>query len=422
MSASKLLLAGTGLLRVHKDLTFLPLIPLPKPSFSQSIRFRGVCSSVAVESVAADNSELSQQLPPLLHPWPEWVTFVDRLKTNGYLIESPVKEDGTDGAGDFIYREMNLLKDPCLSFARDRYDLFNSLSSEDIQAVVEVGCPNILRKVVNSAKRLRAHLELEEGDVCGSCNLRGSCDRAYVVPKDSEPPRTVDVVRLLMFYAMDPLVISGGEKPPSRELAESCVRKLISKLVELSESTPSPPPPKQTARAPLPEKKAVENFSDNVSNDIKMQSGDWTCTNCNFLNFKKNRQCLKCRVDRPVNVGVQMKDGDWVCSKCNFVNFARNRRCRECSADGPVREGDNVEMKNGDWNCLQCNFMNFARNKMCKSCRAPRPVRQLNPGEWECPSCDFLNFRKNEACRKCKSKRPRQDEREYEEQLWRSPY
>jgi hypothetical protein len=39
------------------------------------------------------------------------------------------------------------------------------LSSKDIQAVVEGGCPNLLRKAVNSAKRLRAHLRLEEGDV-----------------------------------------------------------------------------------------------------------------------------------------------------------------------------------------------------------------------------------------------------------------
>lgn len=42
-------------------------------------------------------------------------------------METPVKEDGADGTYGtchMIYREMNLLKDPCLSFARDRYDLF----------------------------------------------------------------------------------------------------------------------------------------------------------------------------------------------------------------------------------------------------------------------------------------------------------
>lgn len=39
------------------------------------------------------------------------------------------------------------------------------LPTHDIQAVVEGGCPNLLRKAVNSAKRLRAHLQLDEGDV-----------------------------------------------------------------------------------------------------------------------------------------------------------------------------------------------------------------------------------------------------------------
>lgn len=43
--------------------------------------------------------------------------------------------------------------------------LYRLLPLEDIQAVVEGGCPNLLRKSVNSAKRLRAHLRLDEGDV-----------------------------------------------------------------------------------------------------------------------------------------------------------------------------------------------------------------------------------------------------------------
>ena len=36
---------------------------------------------------------------------------------------------------------------------------------QDIQTIVEKGCPNINRKTVNSGKRLRAHLQLDEGDV-----------------------------------------------------------------------------------------------------------------------------------------------------------------------------------------------------------------------------------------------------------------
>ena len=36
---------------------------------------------------------------------------------------------------------------------------------QDVQTLVEKGCPNINRKTVNSGKRLRAHLQLDEGDV-----------------------------------------------------------------------------------------------------------------------------------------------------------------------------------------------------------------------------------------------------------------
>lgn len=37
---------------------------------------------------------------------------------------------------------------------------------KDIEMVVEGGCPNLLRKAVNSAKRLRAYVRLDEGEVC----------------------------------------------------------------------------------------------------------------------------------------------------------------------------------------------------------------------------------------------------------------
>lgn len=38
--------------------------------------------------------------------------------------------------------------------------------------------------------------------------------------------------------------------------------------------------------------------------------------------------------------------------RCNFLNFARNRRCLKCNEDGPKRVWENdIEMKNGDWIC-----------------------------------------------------------------------
>jgi hypothetical protein len=40
------------------------------------------------------------------------------------------------------------------------------LSRKDIQVIAGPGCPSIDRKVVNSGKRLRAHVGIDEGNVC----------------------------------------------------------------------------------------------------------------------------------------------------------------------------------------------------------------------------------------------------------------
>lgn len=355
------------------------------------------------------------------HPWPEWVAFIDRLKAKGYLVGNP-QGHGSAGADGNVYNDMNLLKDATLSFARDRFDILKSLSNEDIRALVESGCPNLFRKAVNSAKRLRAYLQLDEGDVCSACNLRGSCDKAYVILKESEAAaRTVDIVRILLFYALDPLVVSDGEKLPRRALVEASARNLLSELTLLGETSPDPALPKPAAQA-SPQKKRSLSFMEDK--DVEMKRGDWMCPNCNFVNFAKNLRCLTCKEDGPKRVGPdesEMKKGDWICPECNFMNFSRNVRCLKCKLEGPKRVSvDNVEMKKGDWNCPQCSFMNFASNRKCLRCREARPKRQLNPGEWECPSCDFLNYRRNVVCLKCNCERTSEVATRYEEQMWRS--
>lgn len=45
------------------------------------------------------------------------------------------------------------------------------LSREDILVVAGSGCPSTDRKVVNSGKRLRAHVGIDEGNVCSIFNI-----------------------------------------------------------------------------------------------------------------------------------------------------------------------------------------------------------------------------------------------------------
>ncbi|KAE8723591.1 Zinc finger (Ran-binding) family protein, putative isoform 2 [Hibiscus syriacus] len=417
MAASTFLLFNSSLIRARKPL-LLSVSSKPFPTLSR----RYTSSAAPLDTLNSDSAaDEPLDSAPQSHPWPEWVTFIDRLKSKGYFVEAN-NSAASDAAND--YKDMNFVKDACISFARDRFDLFKSLSTDDIETVVGSGCPNLLRKSVNSAKRLRVHVQIDEGDVCSTCNVRGSCDRAYVTLKESEAAaRTVDIVRILLSYALDPLAISEGEKPPGRERIDASARNLLSDLTKLSDTSCNAELPKSSAKAPTRKKNTLSGNDDEEFTNVEMKRGDWMCPKCNFLNFSRNLHCLKCKEDGPKNVRgdeIEMKKGDWICSECNFMNFSRNKRCLRCKADGPNKvETDVVQMKKGDWNCPECGFMNFSSNRKCLRCQEARPKRQLNPGEWECPTCDFVNFRRNQVCLKCKHERPGEPANEHDEHTWR---
>ncbi|KAK6925301.1 hypothetical protein RJ641_009627, partial [Dillenia turbinata] len=351
MSTSKLLLLGTSIFGNYKPFNSVttkilsPHFTKPYPSSSPPLNFR-LCASYSFSSssAAAVDSTIDEG-DSELHPWPEWVSFIDRLRSKGYFLPSTCTAL-EPSESSLEYKDVNLLKDPCLSFARDRFDFFKSLSTKDVQNVVEGGCPNLLKKAVNSAKRLRAHLRLDEGDVCSACNLRGSCDRAYVILQDTEvAARTVDLVRILLYYALDPLVISGGEKPPGRDIVEASARKLLSELNQLSETSPDPEFQQPVAKGAREVKKSLNVKPDKARQKVKMKRGDWVCPNCNCMNYAKNEQCYRCKEERPKRVAVastaEMQKGDWIC-----------QACLKCKAEGPDKvEFNPVTMKKGDWNC-----------------------------------------------------------------------
>ncbi|KAI3890452.1 hypothetical protein MKX03_024994 [Papaver bracteatum] len=273
--------------------------------------------------------------------------FIDKLKNNGYFFN----EDPLTGLAD-----LSQLRYACLSFARNRLDAIKPLSREDTGIVVKYGCPCLDLNVVNAAKRLRAFVGLDEEDVCGGCNLHGACDRANMKLEDSEASAHIaDVMRMLLMYALDPLV-HLSEKPNSREYVEASARRLLS---ELSEAPPDHSLPNSDVK---PKRKSV---------------------NLNKSQYYQN---------------IEMKKGNRMCSKCNFMNFARNTLCLKCK-DAPTLVS-------------QCDFMNFARNETCFRCQGLRPKRELQPGDWECPSCDFVNSTNNTTCLKCSYDHPKDIKRE----------
>ncbi|KAK4362058.1 hypothetical protein RND71_017299 [Anisodus tanguticus] len=411
MSASRLFfLLGASIVRNsnHSINISSPLsqICFAKPLLSPIVQFRSYnCTSTTLETNTVEPLVSTKN-----HPWPEWIAFVDRLKSKGYFPESTKTNEDGDGS---IYTDMTLAKDACLNFSRDRSDIFKKLSTQDMQRIVEKGCPILFRKVVNSGKRLRMHLKLDEGEVCGVCNLRGSCDRAYLILKESEGvARTVDIVRVLLIYAFDHAVISNGAMSPGSELIGVSARQLLSELVELSETPVDPEHPSPAPKVSPRKKQFVSSRKDGPE-DVGMK--------------RRDSVGLEGGVPKE-GLNVEMKQGDWVCQQCKFMNFARNAQCLKCDAEGPSQDarmaGVVQELKKGDWNCPQCTFMNFASNTKCLRCQERRPKRLLNPGEWECPSCDFLNYRKNMVCKKCTCERPKDEKTQskYERQLWTKPY
>ena len=116
MSASRFLLFNTSLIRARKPL-FLPFSPHLlsfKPFPSLSLRFHRYTSSAdALHTLDVNTAEpLDSASQP--HPCPEWVTFMDRLKSKGYLVE-PNNAATSDAATD--YKDMDFVKDAGLSFA-----------------------------------------------------------------------------------------------------------------------------------------------------------------------------------------------------------------------------------------------------------------------------------------------------------------
>ncbi|KAK6911557.1 Zinc finger, RanBP2-type [Dillenia turbinata] len=283
----------------------------------------------------------------LVHPWPEWIELMERLVQQNYfdhrrkdedkMIEelgfrmSDVAEEGFD-----FTRDWKTVQTACLNFGRDRFDILRSLSRQDIQMLVGYGCPSADRKVVFSGKLLRKHAHLDEGDVCSSCSLRSSCEKAYLLTNKEDEARTIDVMRILLSFGFDP--INGSVTNMSllkQKSVKTVVRKLLHEVVKLSAvpidpNLPPPvikkPPPKVKQPPPPPKKRVGRD-------DIEMKKGDWLCPKCDFMNFAKNTICLQCDAKRPKR---QLLPGEWECPECNFLNYRRNMACFHCECKRPT--------------------------------------------------------------------------------------
>lgn len=111
--------------------------------------------------------------------------------------------------------------------------------------------------------------------VCSSCNLRGDCERAFVKAREDEGGRTVDIMRIVLTYGLDPFIGSVENKPCLTKMVEDSVRRLLKEIVEHST---------KEENSNLPDSREVvighvhPNQQDKGKMDVlKMKQGDWIC-------------------------------------------------------------------------------------------------------------------------------------------------
>ncbi|PSS13368.1 Zinc finger protein [Actinidia chinensis var. chinensis] len=356
---------SNSLIPMHHQLHIPPKTQRIPDSVSNELPSPNTFQQLARESGQHfDQTSSMKRETCMVHPWPEWVEWMQHLYKNGYLEE---KEE----------LDANRIRTACLNFARDRAHLIRYFSSKDIQVIAGYGCPVIDRKVVNAGKRLRARVGIDEGNVCNSCILRGNCKRAYAKACASEGGGTVDVMRLLLTYGLDLVTGVVENKCCLNKVVKESVRRLLKEMVEHSKKELTYDPPT-----------AISTKWDSSVQESSIHQGE-------------------------DHIRISMKQGGCICSKCKFRNFARNTKCLHCDRLFQERQRklradqDRLALKKGDWLCDECNFFNYAKNTRCLQCNENPPKRQLNPGEWECDSCNYINFRRNMVCIKCDHRRPR---------------
>ncbi|XP_010931605.1 uncharacterized protein [Elaeis guineensis] len=327
-----------------------PSDPSPAPDSSPGVDAGGAAVAAPDERKEEGMRDILRKEVELVHPWPEWIELMERLAWQNYFDlrrtdEARVAENVNidlsglkDEVGFDFSRDWITVRNACMNFGRDRFDILRPLSRKDLQILVGHGCPSLDPKVVFSAKLLRKLVHLDEGDVCSSCSLRNSCSRGYILTPKEDEARTLDVMRILLTFGFDHINGSVENKALMKmKSVKTAVRKLLHEVIKLSAvpidpNLPPPvikkPPPKVKQPPPPPKKRVGRD-------DVEMKKGDWLCPKCDFMNFAKNVVCLQCDAKRPKR---QLLPGEWECPQCNFLNYRRNMACFRCEHKRPPDE------------------------------------------------------------------------------------
>lgn len=92
--------------------------------------------------------------------------------------------------------------------------------------------------------------------------------------REDEGGRTVDVMRIILTYGLDPLIGSVENKPCLNEKVKESVRSLLKEIVELSNE-------EEDSNIPDTTKVVIQqvhpNLQDKGKINVPMKQGDWIC-------------------------------------------------------------------------------------------------------------------------------------------------
>jgi len=106
--------------------------------------------------------------------------------------------------------------------------------------------------------------------VCSTCNLRGECERAFVKAREDEGGRTVDLMRIILTYGLDPVIGSVENKPCLNKTIKESVRRLLKELVEHTTEDDGSNLSNSVSRVNL-------DPQDKGNIEVPKKPGDWIC-------------------------------------------------------------------------------------------------------------------------------------------------
>lgn len=200
-----------------------------------------------------------------------------------------------------------------------------------------------------------------------------------------------------------------------------------------------PTEPIEAAAAAMYKEQVRAVGSSNVNYTIQHEivndrNNNWTCFNCDNLNYPLRTQCNKCRMSKAEAVAPETRagrmatgDGHWQCSACGNGNYHFRLECNKCKAERPPRtvrsnpyaydsgygQGYPVQQYNNSytqqshqstptssWICTSCQNVNWPKRTKCNKCGLEKSAANPN---WVCAHCSHINYSFSTDCNSCKA-------------------